>query len=106
MLKPYVCQRKTVPTSRGPSIVDESMSGSHSDQEEMSVCRPQTVPSGASMRVSSRVMTGAFWSMSIVGILFSLASGFYRLRHLVGCIRQPAGLNADFRESDFHALCE
>jgi hypothetical protein len=39
MFKPYVCQRKIVPTSRGPSIVEASMSGSQSDQEEMSVCR-------------------------------------------------------------------
>jgi hypothetical protein len=39
MFKPYVCQRKIVPTSRGPSIVEASMSGSHSDQEEISVCR-------------------------------------------------------------------
>jgi hypothetical protein len=42
------------------------------------------------MRISSRVMTGAFSSMSIVRILFSLLIGFYRLRLLPGCIRQPA----------------
>src|SRR3712207_2705873 len=55
-----------------------------------SVCRLQTVPSGASMRISSRVRTGAFSSMSIVGILFSLLTGCYRLTLLPGCIRHPA----------------
>src|SRR5215204_6539920 len=79
MLKPYVCQWKTVPPSKGPSIVDASMSGSHSDQEEMSVCRLQMLSIGASMRISSRVITGAFSSMSMVRILISLLSGFYRL---------------------------
>jgi hypothetical protein len=74
MLKPNVCQWKSVPTSRGPSIVEESMSGSHSDQDEMSVCRLQTVLSGASMRISSRLMTGAFSSMPMVPNLFSLVS--------------------------------
>jgi hypothetical protein len=31
-------------------------------------------------------MTGAFSSMSIVGILFSVLSGFYRLRLIIGTI--------------------
>jgi hypothetical protein len=45
------------------------------------------------MRISSRVMTGAFSSMSMVGILCSLLPRFYGLRLLPSCIRQPAGLS-------------
>src|ERR687894_2075379 len=66
MLKAYVCQQKTVPTAKGPSIVEASMPGCHSDQEEISVCRLQMLSSGASIRICSRVMTGAFSSMSVL----------------------------------------
>jgi hypothetical protein len=66
MLKAYVCQQKIVPTDKGPSIVEASMYGCHSDQGEISVCRLQMLSSGASIRICSRVMTGAFSSMSVL----------------------------------------